>query len=112
MKLKIIFLKSIVLIGITALLVYFGCPLYKVSGITCPACGTTRAWLSFLEGRFTDAFRYNAFFPILPLILIYATFHDMVPGRFVKKADMVFCILAVLLFIYNLLRITGVITAP
>ena len=50
------------LLGIT-------CPIRFFTGISCPGCGMTRAWLSLLRGDYHQAFDYHPLF-ILPLIFV------------------------------------------
>lgn len=38
------------------------CPLKTYLGVGCPMCGTTRAWCSFFEGHFREAFVWNPLF--------------------------------------------------
>ena len=44
---------------------YPQCPIHQYFGVFCPGCGATRALAALLHGRFTDAFRLNAFFVLL-----------------------------------------------
>lgn len=46
------------------------CILKKVTGIPCPGCGMTRAYLSLLKLNIRDAFFYNPIFWTLPVIII------------------------------------------
>ena len=47
-----------------------GCPILRITGIPCPGCGMTRAWLSVLRLDFVAAFEYNAMFWSIPLLCI------------------------------------------
>ena len=46
-----------------------GCLIKSVFGIPCPACGMTRAWLSFCRGDFAGAFMFHPLF-LLPAIIV------------------------------------------
>ena len=47
------------------------CPVYVISGYSCPGCGTQRALHSLLNGDITGAFRANALlFLFIPLIVV------------------------------------------
>ncbi|MDR2736552.1 MAG: DUF2752 domain-containing protein [Gracilibacteraceae bacterium] len=51
----------------------FGCPFLAVSGIPCPGCGMTRAFLAFFRLDFAQAFLYHPMFPVflvLPMALM------------------------------------------
>lgn len=39
--------------------IYPACPLHSLTGLECPACGSTRAIAALLAGRWTDAWHYN-----------------------------------------------------
>lgn len=54
-------------------LFYPGCIIYKLTGLYCPGCGSTRATYWLLHGEIIKALRYNALFvTALPLIMIYS----------------------------------------
>lgn len=46
-----------------------GCPVKTLTGIPCPACGMTRAWLHVLMGDIPGAFAYHPLFWTAPWIL-------------------------------------------
>ena len=60
-----------VLIGYLLLtnLAGIGCPIRTVTGIPCPACGTTRAWWLALHGDLKQALFYHPLFWLLPPLL-------------------------------------------
>ena len=39
-----------------------GCFIKSVFGVPCPACGMTRAWMSFVRGDFAGAFMFHPLF--------------------------------------------------
>lgn len=46
-----------------------GCVFYKVTGIPCPGCGSTRAYLAAAGLRFGEAFKMHPLWPVtVPLI--------------------------------------------
>lgn len=94
---------AVILIG-----AYCGCPIFRVFGVCCPLCGTTRAWLSFLSGEITEAFRYHPLFLISPLWFFVAV-HDRAIFKHNRIIDVFLLCYALVLAVYNLLRITGVI---
>lgn len=49
---------------------FTGCPIKYTTGISCPGCGMTRAWLAVLRLDFHDAFAYHPLFWTLPPILL------------------------------------------
>ena len=46
------------------------CPLYAVSHIYCPGCGTQRALSALLHGELLQAVRYNPLFAVFGLLLV------------------------------------------
>lgn len=60
------------------------CPFKILTGIPCPGCGMTRAFLAFAEGDFLMAFQYNPFSTLLFIIIILSSFdiHLPVPQGF------------------------------
>lgn len=80
------------------------CPLNYATGLTCPACGSTRAIFALLRGDFAAYMAYNPFAVPLGIVLVLFP-HLRVLGKF-RKAALIYCItVAALAFIFNLLRI-------
>ena len=90
---------------------YFGitlCPFKKITGLPCPACGTTRAWVAAFHLDFKAAFHYHPLFPILPPMVLYM-FCGKKPLFGSEKRETVITILFFLtilgVWIYKLYRI-------
>lgn len=49
-----------------------GCPIKFLTGISCPGCGMTRAWLSALTLNFQQALAYHPLYWSVPLIVLLA----------------------------------------
>ncbi len=48
-----------------------GCIFYKVTGIPCPGCGSTRAYLAAAQFHFREAFQMHPLWPLtVPLLLV------------------------------------------
>ncbi len=45
-----------------------GCMIKAVTGLPCPGCGLTRAYVALFHGHFRDAFFYHPLFPVVLLI--------------------------------------------
>ena len=68
------------------------CPLYLLTHLQCPSCGSTRAAYSFLHLHFHDAFLYNPFLVLsIPyaIILVAVTFFD--PNGRLSGLKRIFC---------------------
>lgn len=53
--------------------IYIACHFVESFGITCPACGATRATISILKGDILAAIEYNAFYSLVvfPFFIIF-----------------------------------------
>ncbi len=94
----------IVVIGAVILVSYIfklGCPLKFVTGISCPGCGMTRAYLSLLHGDVKGAFFYHPLFFVLPLALVVYWARSIVGQR---KCDIIMAILILSLLILYVYR--------
>lgn len=64
--------RALLALAGAALLLYvtdIGCLFRRVTGVPCPGCGTTRAWLSLFAGRVGDAFWFHPLFWLTPPLL-------------------------------------------
>lgn len=85
-----------VIVGFYAVLFALGvtCPIKFVTGVSCPGCGMTRAWLCLLSGKFALAFHYHPLVWLPPVVLAVYLFRARLPKWVVKG----FLALAVVLF--------------
>ena len=44
------------------------CVIYNTTGLPCPSCGMTRAFLYLAKLDFAEAFHYHPLFPMVPLL--------------------------------------------
>ena len=47
------------------------CPIFAVTGLKCPGCGTARALHAALHGRFAEALRFNMALPAFFVLVAY-----------------------------------------
>ena len=47
------------------------CPIFALTGLKCPGCGTSRAFHAALHCQFAEALRFNAALPVLLALLGY-----------------------------------------
>ena len=96
------------LFGVILLGVRFGCPIYKVIGVPCPLCGTTRAWICFLSGEITKAFQYHPLFLMSPFWFFVAVhYHSLFKEN--RIIGVFLLCYAFALFAFHLLRMTGIV---
>ncbi len=107
-----ILLNNIILLGATLVLAVSGCPIYELFGVMCPACGTTRAWLCLLSGQVEMAFKYNAFFMVMPQILLLFVNYDFLPKKYKKGSLYVLVFFGATVFLYYILRLCGLYIMP
>lgn len=72
-------LKLLFAIAIYALGLYvtdIGCIVRFVTGVSCPGCGLTRAWLCALRFDFDAALAYHPLFWAVPLVVLAAIAYD------------------------------------
>ena len=50
------------------------CPFHLITGIPCPGCGMTRAFLALAKGDLITAFHYNPFSLLLATIIFLSVF--------------------------------------
>ena len=67
---------AVVAVGALALYVAgIGCPIKFATGISCPGCGLTRAWLEALQLHFDRAVAYHPLFWLVPVAFIVGAVH-------------------------------------
>ena len=103
--------QHIFLICVLAVVAMLGCPIYRLFGVPCPLCGTTRAWVSFLTGKMELAFRYHPFFLITPL-WFFAVIHYSCIFKKNKVLGAFLILVALALAVMNVMRITGLLSWP
>lgn len=64
------------LLIVVLLLIYYGimgCPIKRLTGISCAGCGMTRAWFHVLQFHWKTAYEYHPLF-LLPVIFLVVLF--------------------------------------
>lgn len=69
---------------------FFSCPIYRIFGVPCAACGITRAYRLFFTGHFKEAFLMHPLF-LLPLIFLFRKF---------RRKWIVFSVMGIFLAVY------------
>lgn len=66
-----------------------GCPIKFFTGISCPGCGITRAWVSFFKLHITEAFYYHPLFWLVPVILVMYIYEKKLPKKLLNIVSVV-----------------------
>lgn len=56
------------------------CPVRQLTGIICPGCGMSRAWLAALRLELAEAFRYHPLFLCVPVVAVFVLY-DCAPFK-------------------------------
>lgn len=80
----------------------FGCPIRALTGIPCPGCGMSRAWLAVLRLDFRAAFYYHPLFWTVPAAVIVFIFRKkLLPGKIMQTVALS-ALLAAFMIVYIL----------
>ena len=85
----------------------FGCPIRRMTGIPCPGCGLTRAYISLFRFDIKEAFIYHPLFPLIPLIL-FAGIHQnsnllaKIPKKALEWFILGGCLLVIIVYLLRL----------
>lgn len=97
-----IFLIGMALITIGAIYIIIGCPIKFLTGISCPGCGMTRAWMCVIDLNFNKALYYHPLWSI-PLIYIFAYIFIRKKNRKLYNIMLwIFIALFIIVYIYRL----------
>ena len=88
-----------------AALCCFGCPFRRLTGLPCPGCGLTRAWLHALRGDWAAAFRAHAFFAAVPPCVWFLVHSHLLPDAHRRLGNRLCLVFALLLAVYYGLRL-------
>ncbi len=80
-----------------------GCPIKFTTGISCPGCGMTRAWLNALQLRFDLAFAYHPLFWSVPFLFLLAALRPRLNARSVNTVFLIMIILFLAVWIFRLI---------
>ena len=106
----------LVLAGIVIFTVYVGCPIKTMTGIPCPACGMTRAFMCILHFDFSGAVYNNILslpffiFILYTLIMLFKDFikneYTYIPSllNFLSKYYIIILLLLFISFVFNNLK--------
>lgn len=93
-------LAVVILFYLAGMAVGITCPILELTGISCPGCGMTRAWLCVLHGDAAGAFSYHPLF-LLPVVLaVLWLVRRRIPPKWMNR--LVLALLLLTLFVWLL----------
>ena len=87
------------------------CPIRFLTGVSCPGCGMTRAWISVLRGNFSAAFSYHPLFLTMIPAVIVILFRERIPKRLFNGLTWVLIILFLAVYLYRMFFSDGSVVA-
>ncbi len=95
----------ILVILIYGILQVFGitCPIKFITGVSCPGCGMTRAYLSLLRLDFKSAYYYHPLFVLPALGLIIYIFRDKFSKKFLSRLEIFFVLVFLIVYIFRMM---------
>lgn len=99
-ELFIIFI-SICIYCIWMRLLHITCPIKWLTGISCPGCGMTRAWIQILQGHIGSACYYHPLWWIPPIFLIVYLFKSKIKEKTYKRILYVFIGFFICAYLYR-----------
>lgn len=97
---KIVTIVAIACLALALSVLGIGCPIKFVTGVSCPGCGMTRAWLSALSLRFDEALSYHPLYWLLIPALFLGLEYNRLPRRLANVlAIVMICALLITWFV-------------
>lgn len=82
----------------------YGCIIKRITGVSCPGCGMSRAWLALLRLDFKKAFYYHPLFIVPVIWLIMFIFKNHINE---KNYNRILYVTILLFFVVYLVRMNG-----
>ncbi len=78
------------------------CPIKYLTGISCPGCGMTRAWIAFLHLDISKALQYHPLFFLPPLFVVTVIFRNKVNKKIYSILIFTFIVLFVTIYLLRM----------
>lgn len=102
---RIAILCIIIYMSVTQFLFHSVCPIAILFGFPCPACGLTRAGISFLTAHFSTAFQMNPCIFLLIPYFLYLWFYKYIFEKKPPYLTFITCLLGAVVFGIYVLRL-------
>ena len=102
---RIAILCIIIYMSVTQYLFHSVCPIAILFGFPCPACGLTRAGISFLTAHFSTAFQMNPCIFLLIPYFLYLWFYKYIFEKKPPYLTFITCLLGIIVFGIYILRL-------
>ena len=98
------------LIIIGAFYTIVGCPIKFLTGLSCPGCGMTRAYLSLLKLDFPSAFHFHPLW-LIPILFLINYFYIKKKNILIYKIiNYIFISLFILVYIIRIISVSDIVT--
>ena len=82
------------------------CLFKNITGIPCPGCGLTRAYLALFDGNLNEAFKYHPLF-FLPIVLIIILIYNKIRiNRYIINDKIIMICIIIILAVYIFRMVT------
>lgn len=79
------------------------CPIKFLTGISCPGCGMTRAWISAFMLDFQSAFYYHPLFFIIPFVIPLFIYKSRIPHKIYLTSILTLVSFFVIIYMYRMI---------
>ena len=94
---------TMAIVAVALYITGIGCPIKFCTGISCPGCGMTRAWLSLFSLRPDLAFAYHPLYWMAPLVFALVYFKHKIEARLFRALVIVALVSILTVWIARLL---------
>lgn len=84
------------------------CPFHNLTGLPCPGCGLTRAFVCLAHGQFTAAFIYHPLGPFLFAATLFGALNSLAGREMPRLSNRVWALIAMIFALCWGLRLGGV----
>ena len=97
------FCVAMLMAGVLLHVSHVGCPIKFVTGVSCPGCGMTRAWLSVVHGDVHQAVAYHPLFWTVPFVMALVIADPGVRSPWARTAVVLLVLVFVTVWLIRLL---------